>query len=250
MLDDLFGLTGEVAVVTGAGRGIGEGIAKVLESRWRLDEPEPLDPRLSSVLAEGRETGRWVTFQEMHPSMAKLPSAALVSLAFAQVASGIEMLREDGGDEALQALIRQRPGDTRSLARKLDKSVGEVDVAVSAAEAALVERDRLHPPTGDTREAAVAAVDLAEAIEELEFATDAFERRGVVLVGEGCSPGDMSDDMKRQLDVAHVGLDTAIHAMETMNAQPGNQAGSAGQPPMASMRTGQTLSSAVSVTGS
>src|SRR6185436_15697416 len=72
-----------------------EGIAKHLETRWREPQPEPLDPRMGSVLAEGLETGHWVTFAQMHPSMAKLPSAALVSLAFSEVATTVEMLRQD-----------------------------------------------------------------------------------------------------------------------------------------------------------
>ncbi|MEM7244493.1 MAG: hypothetical protein AAF533_04080 [Acidobacteriota bacterium] len=72
-----------------------EGLAKVLESYWR-DEPRPaLDPRLASTLAEGVERDIWVSFEQMHPSMAKLPSGALVSLAFAEVAVAIDGLRHE-----------------------------------------------------------------------------------------------------------------------------------------------------------
>lgn len=99
-----------------------EGIAKVLESRWRLDEPEPLDPRSTTILAEARDTGRWVTFEEMHPSMAKLPSGELVSLAFAQVASAIEMIRADGGTEQVARLIRE----VHATDGDLDAALGEV----------------------------------------------------------------------------------------------------------------------------
>lgn len=97
-----------------------EGIAKVLESRWRLDEPEPLDPRSSSILAEGRDENRWVTFEQMHPSMAKLPSGELVSLAFAQVASAIEMIRMRGGTELVSALVRE----VREQGGDLDAALG------------------------------------------------------------------------------------------------------------------------------
>ena len=98
-----------------------EGIAKVLESRWRLPEPEPLDPRSTTILAEARDSGRWVTFEEMHPSMAKLPSGELVSLAFAQVASAVEMIRERGGTAQVSELVRA----VRDADGDLDAALGE-----------------------------------------------------------------------------------------------------------------------------
>ena len=99
-----------------------EGIAKHLEARWRLPEPGPLDPRMSSILAEGLETGRWVTFEQMSPSMAKLPSGELVSLAFSQVAVTAEMLQEERGRDALFKLVsavRDEKGDLDAALKSL-----------------------------------------------------------------------------------------------------------------------------------
>ncbi len=99
-----------------------EGIAKHLETRWRAGTPEPLDPRMASILAEGLETGQWVTFQQMHPSMAKLPSAGLVALAFAEVAVTIDMLRSTRGADAAGRLVREvraRSGDVDAALRGL-----------------------------------------------------------------------------------------------------------------------------------
>lgn len=99
-----------------------EGIAKHLETRWRSPDPLPLDPHSTSVLAEGIETGRWVTFEQMHPSMAKLPSGELVSLAFAEVATTAGMLRAEQGGDALRALVlkvRDERGDVDEALTKL-----------------------------------------------------------------------------------------------------------------------------------
>jgi tetratricopeptide (TPR) repeat protein len=85
-----------------------EGIAKSLEARWREDGAglPRMDPRLSSVLAEGRAAGRWVTFDEIHPSMAKLPSASLVHLAFAQVSATVRGVIEEGGTDRIALLLQ------------------------------------------------------------------------------------------------------------------------------------------------
>lgn len=97
-----------------------EGIAKTLESRWRREGLEALDPRLSTVLAEGTDTGRWVTFDEMSPSMAKLPSAGLVTLAFAQVSAGVRMMIEGPGGLA----------SVRDVLGALPRHGGDVDAAL------------------------------------------------------------------------------------------------------------------------
>lgn len=114
-----------------------EGIAKHLETRWRLAQPAPLEPRMASILAEGLETGRWVTFEQMHPSMAKLPSGELVSLAFSQVAVTAQMLREQRGGDALSRLV----GAVRDAGGDLDaalKSLWNLDTKT------LEERARAH----------------------------------------------------------------------------------------------------------
>lgn len=101
-----------------------EGVAKLLEDVWRDEEDRTRPPRLSTLLAEARDAERWVTFEEMHPSMAKLPSASLVSLAFAEVRETVAMLVERGGPELLQQLIAAMRDFGGDLDRALIATIG------------------------------------------------------------------------------------------------------------------------------
>lgn len=62
-----------------------EGMARHLESWWRGERDRPLGPYPQSLLAQALARNDLVTFEEMHPSMAFLPSAERATLAFAQV---------------------------------------------------------------------------------------------------------------------------------------------------------------------
>jgi tetratricopeptide (TPR) repeat protein len=90
-----------------------EGIAKFLDNRWRDGKDRfHLEPRLESILAKAIASGELVTFEQMHPSLAKLPSADMAGLAYAQLATLLAFSFEKGGEDVLlRVLPRVKTGE-------------------------------------------------------------------------------------------------------------------------------------------
>ena len=82
-----------------------EGIAKFQEIRWRSEPKRHLAPPQEDLLARSLEAGQLITFDQMHPSMAKLPSQEAASLAFAEVHLVIDYLYRKGGYAQLRSLL-------------------------------------------------------------------------------------------------------------------------------------------------
>ena len=82
-----------------------EGLAKFLEHRWRDPPGLTLTPSLQHLLAKGLATHKLISFDAMHPSMAKLPRAEDASLAFAEVTTAIALLFTSGGMPALRNVL-------------------------------------------------------------------------------------------------------------------------------------------------
>jgi thiol-disulfide isomerase/thioredoxin/tetratricopeptide (TPR) repeat protein len=84
-----------------------EAIAKYLDARWRDGKDRfRLTQRQQGLLADALRTDTLVTFEEMHPSLAKLPTAERASLAYAQLATLMQYCFERGGE---QVLVRTLP---------------------------------------------------------------------------------------------------------------------------------------------
>jgi len=90
-----------------------EGLAKFLETRWREDEASLRhDPAASQLLHDAVEAHELLGFDQLHPSIALLPTQKAASLAFAQVSSFIAMYyREYGRDGVQEALRRVADGE-------------------------------------------------------------------------------------------------------------------------------------------
>jgi tetratricopeptide (TPR) repeat protein len=87
-----------------------EGLAKFLERRWREPAGGRIPPALEHMLAKALRSGKLISFEAMHPSMAKLPSAEDATLAFAEVANAVAHLYAEKGTAGLREAVK-RVGD-------------------------------------------------------------------------------------------------------------------------------------------
>jgi len=81
-----------------------EGLAKYSESRWRGSGGE-LSALSAGQLRRALEKNQLVTFEQMHPSMAKLPSQEAAALAFAEVMVAVEYLETKGGRPLMNRIL-------------------------------------------------------------------------------------------------------------------------------------------------
>jgi hypothetical protein len=89
-----------------------EGLAKFLERRWREPAGGRIAPPMEHLLAKALRSGHLISFEAMHPSMAKLPSAEDATLAFAEVENAVAYLHSKGGMAALRnAIARVAAGE-------------------------------------------------------------------------------------------------------------------------------------------
>ena len=95
-----------------------EGIAKFQETRWREAPGHQLEPPQEDLLARSLEANKLISFDQMHPSMALLPSQEAAALAFAEVHSTIRYLHAKGGYGKLRQLLK-----TLSAGRSMDQAL-------------------------------------------------------------------------------------------------------------------------------
>lgn len=83
-----------------------EGLAKYLERLWKADQSPLMQPSSENLLSKGVKEDKLITFEQMHPSMAKLPDQESTALAFAEVYTVMEYLEKQQGRAGFARLMR------------------------------------------------------------------------------------------------------------------------------------------------
>ena len=82
-----------------------EGIAKYEEKRWVENITPKLPVSLESLMSEAVEKDYFITFEQMHPSLAKLKKREDTALAFAEVFTVIDYIFSRGGYPLLVSIL-------------------------------------------------------------------------------------------------------------------------------------------------
>ena len=104
-----------------------EGLAKYSESLWRGQPGLAMDASSENLLADAVQKNKLITFEQMHPSMAKLPSQQDTALAFAEVFTVIEYMHRTYREKNASAF-----SSTNALLKQL-RTGKEMDAALDAA---------------------------------------------------------------------------------------------------------------------
>nr|HEX4316962.1 tetratricopeptide repeat protein [Kofleriaceae bacterium] len=94
-----------------------EGLARFEQTRWHAAPAVQLSASEQTLLAAGLKKGRLVTFDEMNPSMAKLPSQEAAALAYAEVYTLVGWMQATVGYKGLRDILAaQRDGKSAKRA--------------------------------------------------------------------------------------------------------------------------------------
>lgn len=128
-----------------------EGYARYLETRWRsADDTDHLDARSSQLLYDAVRAGELLPFERLHPSIARLPTAEMAALAFAQVSTFVGLFRSEHGALGLrQVAARLAQGED---ARDAFAAVGQLPW--DALESRWIDAVRARPAPEQAPEAA------------------------------------------------------------------------------------------------
>lgn len=84
-----------------------EGIAKYLETLWRLESPDYLSPGNRTELVRALKDGKLIAFSRMEPSMVYLKDHQEVRLAFSQVSHAVSFIESLKGRSAIRGILEQ-----------------------------------------------------------------------------------------------------------------------------------------------
>lgn len=142
-----------------------EGIARFEQTRWRRPPEVVLAATEQALLAGALKKGRLITFDEMHPSMAKLPSQEAAALAYAEVYTLVGWMQKKIGFKGIRdALISQRDG------KSARRAVAE---ALALSWPAVEQEWHAHLKVGDPKQ--------ARAGKPIKFATGGVDSENVGL---------------------------------------------------------------------
>jgi tetratricopeptide (TPR) repeat protein len=109
-----------------------EGLARFAQTRWRKPPGSELSAPEEQLLANALERNKLISFDDMHPSMAKLPSQEAAALAFAEVFTMVGYIHERAGFDGIRqvlALHKKGKSAKRAVAETLDETWPRIERA-------------------------------------------------------------------------------------------------------------------------